>query len=113
MCLPTSCRNLDDAERRCLALKALLQKLAPDLNVERALKESKHVTREDEDYYEQHNNSSLVDASPEPSDGFEWSEASLASPAGDPDPSRKGGPDGMATLPTKQYEAGYLGKTPS
>lgn len=39
-------------------------------------------------------------------DRFEWSEASNMSPSH----AQKDAPDGMAVLPTKRTDAGYLGK---
>lgn len=52
----------------------------------------------------------LADDASAVSDRFEWSEASLASPATESPQARKEGPDGIASLSTRQADAGYLGK---
>ncbi|GAD99798.1 hypothetical protein AOR_1_2318174 [Paecilomyces variotii No. 5] len=91
-------RNLDRLERRCASLTALIQYLNPDLDVEDAVRTclippEGVPTR---GYRSR--------GSPASVDEFEWSEAS---PAG----ARKTTLDGMASLPTENTEAGFLGSS--
>lgn len=77
------------------------------MDIERAIKESyRHDIRPDS--FDQ--TSVLADNASAVSDRFEWSEASLASPAIESPQARKEGPDGMASLSTRQADAGYLDK---
>lgn len=88
---------MDQIERRCASLTALLQRLNPDVDIEDALKTTT-IRRSALQA------STFEAVSPASVDGFEWSEASLGSPA-----ERRVGLDGMASLPTGSREAGYLG----
>ncbi|OGM45805.1 hypothetical protein ABOM_005469 [Aspergillus bombycis] len=97
---PLTRKNMDQIERRCASLTALLHRLNPDVDIEDALKtttiprSSLHA-------------SAFDGMSPASVDEFEWTEASLGSPA----ELRRVGLDGMASLPTGSAEAGYLGNS--
>ncbi|KNG90644.1 hypothetical protein ANOM_001311 [Aspergillus nomiae NRRL 13137] len=104
---PLTRQNLDELEHRCRALKRLLQKLNPDLDVDRALKE---MNRNDTlAYVSKRGNSSITEDNPATPDRFDWSEASLVSPAAETYQSPEQGPDGMASLPSSKCDTGYLG----
>ncbi|KAE8158039.1 fungal-specific transcription factor domain-containing protein [Aspergillus tamarii] len=96
---PLTRKNMDQIERRCASLTALLQRLNPDVDIEDALKTTT-IRRSALQA------STFEAVSPASVDEFEWSEASLGSPA-----ERRVGLDGMASLPTGSREAGYLGNS--
>ncbi|KAB8259419.1 fungal-specific transcription factor domain-containing protein [Aspergillus pseudonomiae] len=104
---PLTRQNLDELEHRCRALRRLLQKLNPDLDVERALKQ---MNRDEPlAYVSNRGNSSITEDNPATPDRFDWSEASLVSPAAETYQSPEEGPDGMASLPSSKCDTGYLG----
>ncbi|KAL4896804.1 fungal-specific transcription factor domain-containing protein [Aspergillus ambiguus] len=98
---PLTRKNLDRIEQRCAGLTALIQSLNPDVDIDDALRTaiipSGRIQSRDERNI----------GSPASVDEFEWSETSLTTPAG----ARKGTLDGMASLPTANTEAGYLGNS--
>ncbi|KAE8411187.1 fungal-specific transcription factor domain-containing protein [Aspergillus pseudocaelatus] len=96
---PLTRKNMDQIERRCASLTALLHRLNPDVDIEDALKTTT-ISRSALQA------SDFEGVSPASVDEFEWSEASLGSPA-----ERRVGLDGMASLPTGSTEAGYLGNS--
>ncbi|GAB1199020.1 hypothetical protein APSETT444_008352 [Aspergillus pseudonomiae] len=87
------------SKRRCASLTALLHRLNPDVNIEDALETTTILPSGLQA-------SAFDGVSPASVDEFEWSEASLGSPA----QLRRVGLDGMASLPTGSTEAGYLGR---
>ncbi|GAB1208818.1 hypothetical protein APSETT445_007581 [Aspergillus pseudonomiae] len=91
---------MDQIERRCASLTALLHRLNPDVNIEDALETTTILPSGLQA-------SAFDGVSPASVDEFEWSEASLGSPA----QLRRVGLDGMASLPTGSTEAGYLGNS--
>ncbi|KAI9930017.1 hypothetical protein MW887_011827 [Aspergillus wentii] len=100
---PLTRKNLDETERRCAKLMALLHKLNPDVDIEVALKHEgfefplKSLQSADSEI-----------ESPASVDRFEWNEAALASPSR----SQKECPDGMASLvPSGRAGCGYLGNS--
>lgn len=95
-------RNLDETERRCAKLMALLHKLNPDVDIEAALKHEGF-----EFPLERLQSADSEIESPASVDRFEWNEAALASPSR----SQKECPDGMASLvPSGRAGCGYLGE---
>lgn len=91
-------KNLDAAERRCTQLRALLQSLNPDLDVESALE----ILADDTD------SCHINEVNETTPDSYEWHEGSLSP---DCDLSRRVNTistDGMATLSTT--DSGYLGR---
>ncbi|KAE8356860.1 fungal-specific transcription factor domain-containing protein [Aspergillus coremiiformis] len=104
---PLTRKNLDELEHRCLLLEMLLKKLNPDVEVESALRDiDTHENLAPPSSPDHIGFTRDVSAIP---DRFEWSEASLVSPAAEPYQARKEGPDGMASLPRRQSDTGYLG----
>ncbi|KAB8260192.1 fungal-specific transcription factor domain-containing protein [Aspergillus pseudonomiae] len=97
---PLTRKNMDQIERRCASLTALLHRLNPDVNIEDALETTTILPSGLQA-------SAFDGVSPASVDEFEWSEASLGSPA----QLRRVGLDGMASLPTGSAEAGYLGNS--
>lgn len=98
-------KNLDTAERRSRQLEALLRSIRPDLDIDSAIQNIGDASL-DSDAEE----SQQQDKQPSPrlSDEFEWHESALSEAAG-PSKAGTGIGDGMANLPTKSQEAGYLG----
>lgn len=103
----TRCRNLDVTERRCAALISLLRRLDPDVDIEAALEE---ITRnrdvDIESFIETSQVSRLDKENDALSDRLEWNEPSLTSPS----VVQNVPLDGMASLPSKRAESGYLGE---
>lgn len=99
-------KNLDAAERKNRQLESLLRSIRPDLDIDSALQEVVDGSLgSDADKNEPQDKQS----SPRSSDEFEWHETALSEAAGgSKDGTRIG--DGMANLPAKSQEAGYLGK---
>ncbi|BAE56263.1 unnamed protein product [Aspergillus oryzae RIB40] len=91
---------MDQIERRCAGLTALLHRLNPDVDIEDALKTTTVPPRGLQAAASDGVSSASVDE-------FEWSESSLGSPG----ELRRVGLDGMASLPTGSKEAGYLGSS--
>lgn len=86
-------------ERRCARLTALLHRLNPDVDLEDMLNTTAIPPGDPQ--------GSISDrTSPSSIYEFEWSEAPVRSPA----ERRRGCLDGMASLPTENTEAGYLGR---
>lgn len=111
---PLTRRNLDKAEQRCEQLTALLRSLHPDLDLESALK---HSRKSGKSFHEevvisprpsQDDKDDLFEGGP--SDEYEWREAPL-SPQRDPGKGAAQLGDGMALLPPKRGESGYLGSS--
>ncbi|UCK58085.1 hypothetical protein AFCA_000954 [Aspergillus flavus] len=97
---PLTRKNMDQIERRCASLTALLHRLNPDVDIEDALKTTTVPPRGLQTAAFDGVSSASVDE-------FEWSESSLGSPG----ELRRVGLDGMASLPTGSKEAGYLGSS--
>ncbi|KAK6823937.1 hypothetical protein RU639_006234 [Aspergillus parasiticus] len=93
-------KNMDQIERRCASLTALLHRLNPDVDIEDALKTTTVPPRGLQA-------AAYDGVNPASVDEFEWSESSLGSPG----ELRRVGLDGMASLPTGGTEAGYLGSS--
>ncbi|PIG86193.1 hypothetical protein AARAC_006223 [Aspergillus arachidicola] len=91
---------MDQIERRCASLTALLHRLNPDVDIEDALKTTSVPPRGLQA-------AAYDGVNPASVDEFEWSESSLGSPG----ELRRVGLDGMASLPTGGTEAGYLGSS--
>lgn len=93
---------MDQIERRCAGLMALLHRLNPEMDLEDMLDSNDRLPGAPQD-----SNSSRT--SPSSMYEFEWSEAPVMSPA----ERRRSCLDGMASLPTANTEAGYLGRLQS
>lgn len=94
-------KNLDAAEWRCKQLESLLHSLNPDMDIEDAIKSESggsNVVPE-----------SRITRSSTASDEFEWHEGTPGTPGVSKSDDVTG--DGMAILPSKAQEAGYLGKS--
>lgn len=90
---------MDRIERRCAGLTALLHRLNPDVDLEDVLNTTDILPAVPQgSVFDRESPSSIYE--------FEWSEAPVRSPA----ERRKVCLDGMASLPTENTEAGYLGK---
>ncbi|OKL59756.1 hypothetical protein UA08_04500 [Talaromyces atroroseus] len=85
--------------KRCASLTALIRRLNPDVDIEDALRTT-NIPSGSVQLRDFHRNIGI----PASIDEFEWSEASITSPAG----ARKATLDGMASLPTANTEAGFL-----
>ncbi|KZF25854.1 hypothetical protein L228DRAFT_234985 [Xylona heveae TC161] len=102
---PLTRRNLDDAERRCTNLIALIRKLNPEVDIEDALKTvSGTGVPATEVLLERLKSGDSGGESPSSPDRLEWDEASLASSWR----VQKEAPDGMASLPSQSTGSGYL-----
>lgn len=100
-------RNLDATELRCAALASLIQRIDPDVDIEAALEDITSNRGIDIESFTQTSQASRAD--PENgalSDRLEWNEPSLTSPSAVQNVPL----DGMASLPSKRAESGYLGK---
>ncbi|KAL2844288.1 fungal-specific transcription factor domain-containing protein [Aspergillus pseudodeflectus] len=103
---PLTRRNLDEAEHRCAKLVELLRRLNPDIDSEDALRTvaltSTGSPRPSVDRRLSLDRRGQVS---EEADRFDWNEdSSIATPH-----RGQSRPDGMASLPTGNAEAGYLG----
>ncbi|PYI11264.1 hypothetical protein BO78DRAFT_425782 [Aspergillus sclerotiicarbonarius CBS 121057] len=105
---PLTRKNLDEKERLCANLVALVHKLNPDVDVEEALKtlSASGEGRNDNGPAPALPSLDPARGSPTPSGNFEWNEAPLSS-THLPDKSL----DGMASLPTGESGSGYLGNS--
>lgn len=107
---PLTRRNLDEAERRCEQLTAVLRSLHPDIDLESVLRQSTRSGKRPVEETEFSRKLSHDDNLEEPSDEYEWDEAPLSSlKDASKGPAQLG--DGMALLPTKRGESGYLGSS--
>lgn len=104
---PLTRKNLDAAEKKNRQLEALLRAIRPDLDLgfDSAVR---HAGEASLDSDADENEPPNKEQSPRSSDEFEWHETALSEVAsGSRDGIGIG--DGMANLPAKSQEAGYLG----
>ena len=103
----TLCRNLDATELRCAGLVSLIQRIDADVDIEAALGEI--ISNRGVDIEESAERSQTLALDLENnalSDRLEWNESSLTSPSG----AQHVPLDGMASLPSRRAESGYLGE---
>lgn len=98
-------RNLEELENRSANLERLLQKLNPDVDIERALRTVKTPGNSNDSSPEVQRCSEPARENAPSTDKFEWNESSMTSPSQTDDL------DGMASLPTRTTGSGYLGDT--
>jgi transcriptional regulatory protein GAL4 len=99
-------RNLDEAEHRCVKLVELLRRLNPDIDSEDALRTVESTgTGSPRPSFDRRLSLDRRGQVSEEADRFDWNEdSSIATPQ-----RGQSRPDGMASLPTGNAEAGYLG----
>lgn len=93
---------MDEFENRCANLKRMLQKLNPDVDIERALRTMATSSESNESSPEVQWRSDPGRENAPSADKFEWNESP---------PSQTDDLDGMASLPTRSTGSGYLGNT--
>lgn len=102
----TRCRNLDATELRCAGLISLIQRIDADVDIEAALGEIISNRGVDIEASKRSQALSLDLENNALSDRLEWNESSLTSPSG----AQNVPLDGMASLPSRRAESGYLGE---